>query len=207
MSKNGKIPLKVNIIKCNFKNKDKKNMCKKLIEINNFSPESLLEISGQSEVFPVDVAQICYNLGIRLMPFDFKPIEEEIKNEVEDKGNILGAVVVNNDDLAILYRENDTVNRRRFTIAHELGHACCHMKPIEENHIEFRTDANSSNAREIAANIFAGKLLIPEKILNRLINNSKVVSENNLRALSDLFMVSENVMRKRLEFLKIKVLV
>ena len=197
-----------NVVIKTTQNEECKKMCQKLIDLNGMSADKLLDITGQTDVFPVDVAQICFKLGIRLMPFNFKPIEqhESIKEEVEKKGNILGAVVVNDDDLAILYRQEDVSNRRRFTIAHELGHTCLHMKSNEQSHIEFRTDTCSTEPKEIEANIFAGQLLIPEKTLNQLIDSNKFISEKVLPHLSELFMVSENVMRARLDYLKIKIL-
>lgn len=205
MQINGKILLKrKNKNECD-ENKGAKTMCKKIAEINGLTPEKLLEFSGQSEKFPVDVSQICYSLGIRLMPFDFTPIEQQLKETVKSKGNILGAVVANNDDLAILYRQDDATNRKRFTIAHELAHSCLHMQPTEQEHIEFRTDKHSSDKKEIEANIFAGKLLIPEKHLRQLIGERNFLFSNDLYYLSRIFMVSENVMKARLEYLNIKI--
>lgn len=183
-------------------------MCRKLIELHGLKAEELLEKAGQTGLFPVDVAQICYDLDIRLMSFDFKPIEqdESMREDVQQRGEILGAVVAYEDDLAILYRQEDSKNRRRFTIAHELAHCCLHMQPNEQSHIEFRIDSQSDDSREIDANTFAGELLIPKKILLQLIGNGNLIKEESIPNLSKMFMVSENVMKARLNFLKIRVL-
>lgn len=180
-------------------------MCKKLNELNGLTAEMLLEKTKQSNVFPVDVAQICYDLGIWLKPFDFTKIEQEtyIREQVKQKGHILGTVLVNNNDLAILYRESDSTNRKRFTIAHELAHCCLHMDSNEKRHIEFRIDEQSSDKKEIEANTFAGELLIPENALKKLIGESKYLSIQTIKTLSNIFMVSENVMKARLEKLNI----
>lgn len=187
----------------------KTTMCKKLDELNGLTSEMLLEKAKQSNVFPVDVAQICYNLGIWLQPFDFTSIEKEsnIHEQVKQKGHILGAVLVNNNDLAILYRKYDSTNRKRFTIAHELAHCCLHMNSDEKRHIEFRIDEQSSDKKEIEANTFAGELLIPEKALKKIIGESKYLSIQAMKTLSNIFMVSENVMKARLEKLNINLLI
>lgn len=183
-------------------------MCRKLIELHGLKADELLDKAKQTDLFPVDVAQICYDLGIRLMPFDFKPIEqdESMREDVQQRGEILGAVVAEEDDLAILYRQEDSKNRRRFTIAHELAHCCLHMQPNEQSHVEFRIDSQSDDSREIDANTFAGELLIPKKILLKLIGISNSVKEEMIPNLSKMFMVSDNVMRARLKYLKIMVI-
>lgn len=80
------------------------------------------------------------------------------------------------------------------------------MQPNEQSHIEFRIDSQSDDSREIDANTFAGELLIPKKILLQLIGNGNLIKEESIPNLSKMFMVSENVMKARLNFLKIRVL-
>jgi hypothetical protein len=58
--------------------------------------------------------------------------------------------------------------RRRFTIAHEIGHWICHVREGRGGEIECRIDPASSAAvdgsdpREREANVFAASLLMPE---------------------------------------------
>lgn len=195
-------------IKKEVQKKDKK-MCKKIDELHELKPDELLKRTEQEDKIPVDVAQICYDFGIRLSPFDFSPIEknDDVKNEVAKRGNILGAAVVSGDNLAILYRQADSSNRRRFTIAHELAHCCLHMSTDADFHVEFRTDSsNEKNQKEYEANLFAGKLLIPEKSLKRLIGDAKYITKQTSIVLAKLFLVSQNVLNERLRTLKINVL-
>lgn len=179
-------------------------MCMKLSELKELSANDLLNKAGQEDVVPVDIAQLCKDLQIITSPFDFTSIEnsDEYRGLVEKKGNILGVVLAEKDDLAILYRIADTKNRKRFTIAHELAHCCLHMNPNEDLHIEFRTDEKSKDIKEIEANIFAGELLIPEKSLRTVIAD-KQVTEELVLLLSRFFVVSSNVMKERLKYLKI----
>ena len=119
-----------------------------------------------------------------------------------NKIHILGAVVKNNDNAAIFYNIEDKVSshRCRFTIAHELAH-CCLAHDSGDVYIDYRTDGETLNEEEQAANAFAGELLIPEQVLRTTINGLVLPS---VKSLWDIFDVSENVMRARLEYLRIQ---
>lgn len=189
----------------NVKKGGRKKMCMKLKELNGLSADDLLIKTGQVGVVPVDIAQMCRDLQIIIKPFDFSTIERDpdFKKLISEHGNILGIVLTNNDDLAILYREADTRNRKRFTLAHEMAHCCLHMSPHDDVHIEFRTDKSAAK-KEREANIFAGELLIPEKSLRTIIEG-KEITNDFIVFLSNLFVVSVNVMIERLRYLKIKI--
>lgn len=184
-----------------------KNMCKKIRELKGLSTNDLLLKVGQTDVIPVDVAQMCYDLHIHIKPVDFASLENDasFKDAVSAKGNILGIVMAEGDELAILYRESDTKNRKRFTLAHELAHCCLHMLPNENLHVEFRRDEASSDPKEIEANTFAGELLIPEKALKEIIRDASEIKSILIPMLSSLFVVSENVMKERCKKLNIQI--
>lgn len=175
-------------------------MCQKIRELQGKTPDELLDRTNQLGVFPVDVAQICFQMGIRLQPFDFTPIETNrtMRANVSEKGAILGAIVAHENDLAILYRPDTTILQRRYTIAHEIAHSCLHMEPDSQVHIEFMTDRDNPTEKERAANAFARKLLIPADALRKLTGNSPVVESWRLPGLAERFLVTENVMRQRL---------
>lgn len=200
-------------------------MCKKIRELNGKTPAELLTISNQTGAFPIDVAEICYKMGIHLVPFDFSVLKngngsfsndssasrEETdaswcRTDGEQK-EILGAIIVKGDDLAILYKSDDLVNDRRFTIAHEIAHSCLHMKPDNQFHIEFLTDSQDEQEKEKEqqADRFARRLLIPADSLWKVIGDSVRVSPKTVSTLSTLFMVSEEVMWTRLRELEISI--
>lgn len=183
-------------------------MCKKIKELNGLSAEDLLKKTGQENSIPVDISQICYDLNIRLQDVDFTKIEqnEAFKSMFETRGSILGVVLANNDELAILYRKTDTNNRKRFTIAHELAHCCIHMDSKLDTYIEFRLDEYSEDEREIQANKFAGELLIPEKSLKNIIGETSYLYSSVVNLLSRAFAVSEKVMCERLKCLGIQII-
>ena len=86
-------------------------------------------------------------------------------------------------------------------MAHELGHYCIHYgQAIQGNYIEFRSNMNCGEKKEIEANTFAGDLLIPEQSLRNIINR---LLKPTLQGLADIFDVSTSVMRARLELLMI----
>lgn len=177
------------------------NMCQKIRDLHDLTPAELLKKTNQTGVFPVDVAQICYKMGIRLMPFDFSQIEMQANREEKkyESGDILGAIVANGNDLAILYKKDDLVNSRRFTIAHEIAHSCLHMEPDSAFHVEFRRALRDGSENEKEANAFARRLLIPSDVLRGMLGETRRVEPKTVPMLSSLFMVSEDVMQERLK--------
>lgn len=177
------------------------HMCKPIRELYGKSADELLEMYGLQDSVPLDLSALLQKAGISVLPMDFSKIEQSkaLKEQVEKRGQILGALICIDDNAAIFYSHKDMVNghRYRFTIAHELAHCCI---TGEQNHIEFRRDSESVNDSELAANIFAGELLIPEGKLREIIGELLIPSIN---VLADIFAVSVNVMKARLDYLKI----
>lgn len=101
--------------------------------------------------------------------------------------------------------------RRRFTIAHEIGHLLLHVPVFHEvfydpttDVLEVEEDPPASGLpelrrREREANVFARELLMPES----LVNAQARATGFNLPALADRFEVSVPAMRLRLRLLKL----
>lgn len=173
-------------------------MSKRLDEIRGKTPEKLLKMSGQYNQIPVNLDAVLEACKIICVPTSFESLESD--PELKGLGEISGLVLVNDDDVGLFYKKTDSLHRQRFTIAHELGHCCLHGDSLQEGYIEFRNGSNIGALKEIEASTFAGELLIPEHSLNNVINR---LIKPSLKGLSDIFNVSEAVMRKRLEVLKI----
>lgn len=193
-------------------------MCDVLKKIRGKKPEEILKEFYPKETIPIDVVDLAQNIGIKLSGVDFTKMEENdlFKKEVEKKGNILGSVFVKDEDIEISYStklSNESVSdlsdidiedklkkRQRFTIAHEIAHCCLHMKDGNRSHIEYRTEQTDySDTKEREANIFAGKLLMPSNLISII---ADVLDYNlSLTFLSNLFKVSKNVVKARLDFL------
>ena len=99
-------------------------------------------------------------------------------------------------ELFCTYRKQDTENRQRFTIAHELAHCCLHTENLQQNHIELRDNTFPKTEKEKAADIFAGELLIPEPLLKEIYSKFYLPS---LKTLAKIFHVSTNVMAAKLD--------
>lgn len=100
--------------------------------------------------------------------------------------------------------------RRRFTIAHEIGHLVLHVpryhevfydRPADIREIEETSAAElpELRQREREANVFARELLMPET----LVNEQAHATGFNLPALAKRFEVSVPAMRLRLRLLKL----
>ena len=106
-----------------------------------------------------------------------------------------GALVRNPDDAAewgIFYNGSARPERRRFTIAHELGHFVLHR----DRQADFNCDKSSvySGSETMAviereANVFASNLLMPGDVFGRCINGSRI-DLHLLSALAKQFEVS-----------------
>ena len=169
-------------------------MCMPINKIHGKTATEILQEFGGDE-FPLDLEKLLENIGISALPMDFTKLEEKLK-----KGHILGLVLSDADNAVIYYSKNDTPNRQRFTIAHELGHICGHLQPDSTDYpyIDWRIEEQSEDFEEIKANIFAGELLIPLRKLKDVYLNMAIP---NSRDLAIVFGVSTNVMEKRLDYL------
>lgn len=146
---------------------------------------------------PVPVERIAKSLGIRVQyaPFD---------------GGLSGMAFVKDGMPIAGVNSLHHPNRQRFTLAHEIGHILLHRELIEsEVHVDrgsLRRDPLASagvDPVEIAANAFASEFLIPEHILESVLNGRSIDLEDDelIASLAKRFRVSEAAMRYRLQIL------
>lgn|GEM_PF-250887 len=145
--------------------------------------------------FPINVDEICESLGISINPSDFREIEATHQHKIS------GALITSKDSNDIFVNESDPPVRRRFTIAHELGHYFLHHKRDGENEITTVSFRGKSNREEREADLFAAELLMPESMVRE--RHSKM-SLPLLWVLADNFNVSRIAMRKRLNALGLR---
>ena len=74
-----------------------------------------------------------------------------------------------------------------------------HADSLKNGCLELRTSPTNDDPREKAANILAGEILLPEKLLKIAYSNLPIAV---LGLLAEKFDVSENVMAARLQHLK-----
>jgi Zn-dependent peptidase ImmA (M78 family) len=98
-----------------------------------------------------------------------------------------GMQVMDDDISVIAYNQTKHVHRKRFTVAHELGHMM-----LGHTSMNFDLNFESNKPEEIEANQFAAELLMPLEMLKVDILNS------NPKELAKLYRVSEEAMWWRL---------
>lgn len=147
-------------------------------------------------IVPVDVLGIAPHLGLVVMDAKFK-----------DDG-LSGAVGYKDGHFLIWVNREQAVTRRRFTVAHEIGHFVLHMDrganphtytDVDGNLYMFRGAAVGERAKEVEANQFAAALLMPsEEVFARV---DRVRGEIDTFRLAQEFWVSQVAMEIRLQTL------
>jgi Zn-dependent peptidase ImmA (M78 family) len=142
---------------------------------------------------PVDVEELAKKLGVDVR---YEPFE----------GGLSGALYRADDGHAVLGVNDWHVDvRKRFTIAHELGHLLLHPDELFVDGI-LKRDGDSSLAirsHEIEANAFAAELLMPRKLVLEEINeilakNATPDAKRLVKQLANTFEVSEQAMQFKL---------
>jgi len=149
---------------------------------NQFVRQMARKILAESKVKspPVDLLQILSTYGIAY-------------EEVEDFPDTVDALIVEDGPkiyAAVNARQHP--HRRRFSLAHELGHYFMHRDGMPEEPITIDNPpsddlgAATKSPAEIEADLFAGELLVPLEML-------KPHVQKGIPELSKLFLVSEQV--------------
>ena len=183
-------------------------MCRKLEELSKLKTEDLYDLFEEDFVAPpINIHQILDKLGVEYNAMDFSLLNAEINGIVlPDQANmVMGAVAAHSEDefgkdsVEITVNINDSYHRQRFTLAHELAHCMLHANSLKNGSLELRTSLTTDEPREKEANILAGEILIPERLLKIAYANLPIAI---LGTLAEKFDVSENVMAARLQHLK-----
>ncbi len=140
---------------------------------------------------PVPVEKIAARLGldVRSAPLD---------------GDLSGVLVRNDGEVYIGVNSLHHMNRRRFTIAHELGHFALHrgirMHVDRDFRVNWRDDDSSKavDPEEMEANRFAAELLMPTHLLLKDIEGLKRFDRGTVDLLARRYRVSPQAMGIRL---------
>ena len=165
------------------------------VQLARIAAEKLIERLGV-QAPPVDVESIASMLDLRVV--------------TEDLGSDISGLLVSRDGTAsIAVRRSDHPNRRRFTIAHEIGHFVLrhHLQGNELVHADRHQEVIYRSPRasegldpiEVQANQFAASLLMPARLVRERVDSlPKSFSESDVKALANEFKVSEQAMTIRL---------
>lgn len=147
--------------------------------------------------YPKDnLLDIAESLGVKVYVLDFSDYSEPNKG-------INGVIEWNVDNAnakAKIYINKDySSERRRFTLAHELGHFILHpnQKKLRVDIYDYSKDSQES-IDETEANYFAASLLMPKEEFYRMLN----VSEGDIKLTAKYFGVSLSAVENRLQWLQ-----
>lgn len=103
---------------------------------------------------PVNMTLLCKSIGIRLQPYDGHAdrVDEDGESTIMPDGVPL-----------IVYNSQKPRPRKRFTVAHELGHIL--LGHVGKYQLVNREPSPNDNSIEQAANVFASRLLAPACVL------------------------------------------
>jgi Zn-dependent peptidase ImmA (M78 family) len=171
----------------------------------------LLDYVGQQIEIkaPVDVESIAAMLNIRIEP-DYSL---ELKN-------IVGEILFENERAIIRINpyQNSYSPRKRFTIAHEIGHFCLHRTMSKDGFIDSMSSMSRTesywDSKESEANNFAAQLLMPKDLIIRdgqqvidsykaAFNTASITIYAFIERMADKFDVSSKAMEYRLKNLGI----
>jgi len=150
---------------------------------------------------PVDVRNIAKSLSISIA-------------EAPNKDDGMSGLILRSDGKTLIgVNASHHENRKRFTIAHELGHFKLHDKGVfvdhEKNfHVKFRSKHTGFDPEESEANAFAAELLMPEEWIKSdfetLKNSFSTLGiEGIIDVLTKKYEVSSEAMRIRLDCLSL----
>ncbi len=165
---------------------------------------SWLEKNRDFKVFaPIDVEGVARELGV------------VVKYEFSLKDDAIGEIFIDNNGdsvIQISLSQNSYVPRRRFTLAHEIGHYCLHRNSTKKIFVDSQQSMSRTasywDIYESAANNFAAQLLMPKNLI--LDEGVKIVemlkAENDggvhldefILAMAEKFEVSNQAMEYRL---------
>ena len=157
----------------------------------------LLEVQNNVDP-PIKIIDICQNLG-------FSVYQQELPEDICGYIMINGELKDNFDtDKIISVNSNESNKRRRFTVAHELGHYLFDFDPNESIQYfdMFEIDHLNGDWQEDRANRFAAELLMPKTAIKSKYYELKGEGKNLydvVQRISDYFLVPPKAVEVRLK--------
>lgn len=163
-------------------------------EIKEFARQTLKD-HGLFSV-PVNPIVVANKLGIR------------VYNAVFSDTKFSGLAAKRSNGFSILVKQGDHPYRKRFTVAHEIGHALLHLESGPDEIIDtdsdfFRVPPGDPDSwsikrrREYEANLFAAELLMPVELMKTTWENLSK-DDRSVSKMALAFQVSEEAMGYRL---------
>jgi len=171
---------------------------------NHINKEVNAILNSMKEIsLPIKIEDIARSLGLKIMPY---PLDNDVS----------GLLVIENGQGVIGYNQTESRVRRRFTVAHELGHYVLHRKHSDlfvdkefKQATLYRSVSSSSDKSKVEyereANAFAAFILMPEALIRKELEKTKIDlgSEDGLKEIAKAFDVSSTAMYFRLTNLEL----
>lgn len=148
-------------------------------------------------VIPVRIEEIAKMRGLKIVPY---PLGDDVS----------GLLAIQDGKGTIGYNQNEPKVRRRFTIAHELGHYELHRDKSDlfvDKEFIYRSQQSGNTpinkTMEQEANYFASAILMPTNLLRNEVEkmNLDLRSDEAIQQLANLFEVSSTAMSIRISSL------
>ncbi|SKA09265.1 protein of unknown function [Chitinophaga eiseniae] len=144
---------------------------------------------------PVDIESIAKKRGLDVLPYELGP-------------DVSGLLAIKDGKGTIGYNSTETRVRRRFTIAHELGHYELHKEKSDlfvDKQFIYRSQNSpitvDHQIMEHEANYFASCILMPTDQVRKELEKMDIdlVSEEGIKHLAKVFEVSTTAMSLRID--------
>lgn len=161
-----------------MRNNDIEKIAMNILDINDFN------------TVVVDPVKLANSYGI------------DVKNAKFADGNISGMLKKEHDKITIYVNSSEPIMRKRFTIAHELGHYFLNHLGENDTYINRKSDFFSNNIKESEANAFAAAILMDQFKVKELYNKLDYIGvplDKIILKLSTTFKVSKQAVNIRLK--------
>lgn len=144
-------------------------------------------IDNKINKMPINLGEICKNMEIKLRKYSKCSVSRQFNGD--------GVTIIYKGDTMILYNDNCSIGRSRFTIAHELGHIL--LGHLEKGQISLVNKEPNLNDHpiETEANIFASRILAPACVLWE----KKVKTAEDIAILCNISIQSATFRLKRMQ--------
>ena len=153
-------------------------------ELDGFA-EKLLSHLGLDDETAIDISSVAKKLGLNVYSTSF------------ENNAISGYIKFENGEKNIYINNTQSVQRQRFTVAHEIAHYILHKEVLEQNGGTPMFRGGDSNYAERQANRLAAAILMPQTKVQEMYQNQK----KTIQEMAELFWVSYGAMANRISSL------
>lgn len=162
-------------------------------EIFRKTEEFISAYNLNSSRLPIPIRELIEKLGVTVIEHDFD-------------NNISGVLSINGQNKSIGINKSEGEQRKRFTLAHELGHLILHQEKgnLFMDSILFRKTGDGYTKKEEKiereANFFAANILMPANRVREELRNVTLdfIEDTSIEDLAEKFGVSVSAMNYRL---------